>query len=51
MIPFVMARVTKVITINVDQERWLSEHPEINLSGFVQKELRKLMEGGKSEQE
>lgn len=39
----VMAKVTKVITIELDQEKWLSEHPEVNLSGFVQKKLREKM--------
>lgn len=39
-----MVRVTKVISIEMDQQKWLSQHPEINLSGFVQKQLRRLME-------
>ena len=33
----------RTITITDEQDRWLNNHPEINLSGFVQKALENLM--------
>jgi hypothetical protein len=32
----------RTITITDEQDRWLNDHPEINLSGFVQKALDNL---------
>ena len=39
-----MAFTKKTITIRADQEALLKEHPEINLSGQVQRWLDKLFE-------
>jgi len=41
-------RVPTSVTIDVEQKQWLDEHPEINLSGLVQKsieDMRKTLEG------
>lgn len=29
--------------IREDQQEWLEDHPEVNLSGYVQKQLNELM--------
>lgn len=31
------------VTLREDQKTWLSDHPEINLSGFLQKSLDELI--------
>lgn len=36
----------KGISITEEQYQWLSDHPEISLSGLAQKALNKLMEAG-----
>ena len=33
------------VSITTEQDAWLNDHPEISLSGFVQKKLDELMEG------
>jgi cobalamin-dependent methionine synthase I len=41
-------RVPISVTIEAEQKQWLDEHPEINLSGLVQKsieDMRRTLEG------
>ena len=38
----------KQVTVYIEDEQhnWLKEHPQINLSGFIRKQLEKLIEKG-----
>jgi hypothetical protein len=35
------------VTMREDQKAWLNNHPEINLSGLVQKSIDEIMHSGK----
>ena len=35
------------MTMREDQKAWLNNHPEINLSGLVQKSIDEIMHSGK----
>lgn len=37
--------VTKSVELDERHDEWLDEHPEVNLSGFVRKQLDARMEG------